>query len=276
MVRQESHQMHADSQSQSRSPSGQNRRARRDLHRFTEQLDDELQEALDAARGRSLAPIESIARRCKYVLARYVNSPQGRALPKQLSHKPSGIVVSADLAVGFEAIEPHLLDACVQQLDDAIEALRQYDGKPFRRKPIAVGRGTEPGGRAEGDEERSLERLAQAAAELVNLFRDAMAVLSTPTPQGEMKPVVKVSSAKPDVLTPPQFAEELGVHTDKVYAWIRSAELRATDTATKRGGRPRYRISRTDADDFQRRRQNSPPPPSPRRKKQGSDGESFY
>jgi uncharacterized membrane protein len=56
------------------------RRAQRALHRFTEQLDAEVQEALDAARGRHFAPIESVVRRCEYVLARYLTAAQGRAL----------------------------------------------------------------------------------------------------------------------------------------------------------------------------------------------------
>ena len=73
-------------------------------------------------------------------------------------------------------------------------------------------------------------------------------------------------TAKPDdktsaILTPPQLAREMGIHVDKVYAWIRSGELLATNTAIELGRRGRYRIKRSDAEDFQRRRQNLPPPP---------------
>ena len=79
------------------------------------------------------------------------------------------------------------------------------------------------------------------------------------------------------MLTPQQLAKQMGIHVDKVYALIRSGELRATDTAVKRGGRPRYRISRDDADAFQQRRRNLPPPPAvPRRKKRDLGITEYY
>ena len=117
---------------------GRNERALRALHRFTEQLDAEVQEALDAAKGRCLSPIESVQRRCEYLLARYLTPAQGRALPKQLLRKPAGLTVTADLATTLKAVEPHLLDACVRQMRAAIEMLRPCDGKPFGRKPIGA------------------------------------------------------------------------------------------------------------------------------------------
>jgi hypothetical protein len=43
-------------------------------------------------------------------------------------------------------------------------------------------------------------------------------------------------------VSPPQYAERLGVKPDKVLAWINTGELRAVNTATFRGGRPRWRI----------------------------------
>ena len=64
------------------------------------------------------------------------------------------------------------------------------------------------------------------------------------------KPSAKPADTNPSVLTPPQLAKEMGIDVDKVYAFIRSSELRATDTAIKPGGRARYRISRADAADF--------------------------
>ena len=44
-------------------------------------------------------------------------------------------------------------------------------------------------------------------------------------------------------LTPPNIAESLGVDPAKVLVWINSGELEASDVATKRGGRPRWRVS---------------------------------
>ena len=48
---------------------------------------------------------------------------------------------------------------------------------------------------------------------------------------------MKPNDGSPNVLTPPQLAKEWGVDVDKVYAFIRSNELRATNTAIKPGGR---------------------------------------
>ena len=149
---------------------GPNLRAQRALHRFTEQLDAEVQEALDAARARQLAPFESVRQCCEYLLARYVAPAQGRALPKQLLRKPAGLTVGADLVAGLDAVEPHLLDACLRQLQAAIETLRPFDGKPFGRKAIVLGRADAKVGKQAqepaGEEEQALERLEQAGADI--------------------------------------------------------------------------------------------------------------
>ena len=260
---------------------GPNLRAQRVLHRFTEQLDAEVQEALDAARGRSLAPFESIERRCEYVLARFLTSVQSRALPKQLLRKPDGLTVSADLVAGLDAVDPHLLDACLRQLQAVIETLRPFDGKPFTRKPIVFGRADAKVGKQAqepaGEEKQALERLEQAGAEIVQLFRDSVESLAAQSAVVAKKPSVKSEDKTAKVLTPPQLAAEVGIDVDKIYAFIRSSELRATNTAIKPGGRARYRINRADAEDFQRRRQNlPPPPPSPRRKKMDLGGKAYY
>ena len=248
-------------------------RTQRALHRFTEQLDAEVQEALDAARGRSLAPFESVERRCEYLLARYLMPAQGRALPKQLLRKPAGLTVTADLAAGLKTVEPHVLDACAQQLHAAIEMLKPFDGKPFGRKPL----GSAVGHKTVSEEDKALERLEQAGSDLVQLFRGAVESLAAEVPASSKKRAAKPDDKSPTVLTPPQLAKEWGVDVDKIYAYIRSNELRATNTAIKLGGKARYRIHRQDAEDFQRRRQNLPPPPlSPRRKKMDLGGKGYY
>ncbi len=251
---------------------GTNLRTQRVLHRFTEQLDAEVQEAMDAARARQLAPFESVRQRCEYLLARYVTPAQGRALPKQLLRKPAGLTVGADLVAGLDFVEPHLLDACLRQLQAAIETLRPFDGKPFGRKAIVLGRAAAKVGKQAqepaGEEEQALVRLEQAGAEIVQLFRDSVERLAAQSAVGAKKPAVRPEDKTAKVLTPPQLAKEWGVHVDKIYAFIRSNELRATNTAIKPGGKARYRIHRQDAEDFQRRRQNLPPPPvSPRHRK---------
>ena len=252
----------------------------RAFQRFVEQFETDVQEALDATKSRRIAPFEWVLQCCEYLHARYV--APGQALPKHLLRKPTGLSVSADLVVGLKTVEAHLLEACVRQIQAAIEMLRRFDGKPFGRRVI-VRRCGEVDTQSQGTmseeekaEQKALERLEQAGVAIVQLFQNAVERLMT------QASVVNKRSAKPEdktskTLTPPQLARQMGVHVDKIYAWIRSGELRATNTAVKRGGRPRYRISREDAEDFQRRRQNSPPPPpSPRRKKKDSGVTEYY
>lgn len=48
----------------------------------------------------------------------------------------------------------------------------------------------------------------------------------------------------PRYITPPQYAEQLGVSPDKVRAWCASGAIRAIDVSEHPGvGRPRWRIS---------------------------------
>jgi transposase len=57
-----------------------------------------------------------------------------------------------------------------------------------------------------------------------------------------------------ETLTPPEVARILRVSSEKVIGWLLAGELEGFDAATKRGGRPRYRITREALADFQRRR----------------------
>lgn len=65
-------------------------------------------------------------------------------------------------------------------------------------------------------------------------------------------------------LTPPQLAGEWRVDVHRVLAWIKSGELRAANLATRLSGRPRYRISREDAEAFWHRRMVVPLPKAPK------------
>ncbi len=62
-------------------------------------------------------------------------------------------------------------------------------------------------------------------------------------------------------ITPPRLARRWGIGVDKVFAWIRSGELRAVNAATNPSGRPRFLIDVADIEAFERQRQVQPPQP---------------
>ena len=73
-------------------------------------------------------------------------------------------------------------------------------------------------------------------------------------------------------LTPPQYAEELGVGADKVISFIKSGELKAIDISSKRGSpRPRYLIDKADIEAFEAARAVVPPPAKARRRRRRRD-----
>ena len=73
-------------------------------------------------------------------------------------------------------------------------------------------------------------------------------------------------------LTPPAIAEELGIRQSKIAAWIASGELIAVDLSESRGGRPRWRIRRSDLEAFLLRRQSQKPAEPIRRRKRQDTG----
>lgn len=52
-------------------------------------------------------------------------------------------------------------------------------------------------------------------------------------------------------ITPPIYAAECGISTEKVISFIQSGQLRAVNFATKPSGRPRYLIDRADIERFE-------------------------
>ncbi|HTM54857.1 MAG TPA: helix-turn-helix domain-containing protein [Pirellulales bacterium] len=58
--------------------------------------------------------------------------------------------------------------------------------------------------------------------------------------------------------TPPQIAEQLGIATSKVLAWIARGELSAVNLAAATSTRPRWRISRDALETFLSSRQSRP------------------
>lgn len=70
-----------------------------------------------------------------------------------------------------------------------------------------------------------------------------------------------------EYLSPPAVAELLSIDVGKVYAWLSSGELRGVNVAERRGGRPRWRIARSDLESFLLRRSAGPPVQTTRRRK---------
>jgi hypothetical protein len=65
------------------------------------------------------------------------------------------------------------------------------------------------------------------------------------------------------------FAEEIGVHVEKVLSWIRSKELKASNLSARPNQQPRWKILREDAEAFLRKRANvvAEPPSKPARRR---------
>lgn len=80
-------------------------------------------------------------------------------------------------------------------------------------------------------------------------------------------------------LTVPQLSRQWGVSTNKVVAFIRSGELRATNLATSTAGRPRYAIDLADVESFERARQVMPASSAPiaiGRRRQTASVKNFF
>jgi hypothetical protein len=77
-------------------------------------------------------------------------------------------------------------------------------------------------------------------------------------------------------LTPPEVAARYGVDANKVVAWIRSGQLRAINTATKAGGRPRYRISPAAVALFEAARTTVPQPKIACRRRRDPSVREFF
>lgn len=68
-------------------------------------------------------------------------------------------------------------------------------------------------------------------------------------------------------LTPGELAKEWRVDVHRVLGWIRSGALPAANLAGSLFARPRFRITRTDADEFWRSRMIKPLPRPTRKAK---------
>lgn len=77
-------------------------------------------------------------------------------------------------------------------------------------------------------------------------------------------------------LSPPEVAALLGVAAIKVTRWILSGELRATDVSTGRKVKPRWRVKRTDLEEFLAGRSNRPAAAVTRRKPAATTDQNVY
>jgi hypothetical protein len=77
-------------------------------------------------------------------------------------------------------------------------------------------------------------------------------------------------------ITPPQYAQELGVKPATILDRIRSGELVAIDMAKPGSKRPRYRIHRSEAVAFEQRRTAGPTPKPQRRRKRDTSIIAFF
>ena len=259
------------------------RQAHAAMHRFVDRLEAEVQDAVDAARARQLAPIRRVAGVCRYLQLRYRPVGQVEAAGRRSPRKPSGLVVEPELVPGLMCLDPTELGTRVVELQEAILAVQPYDGKPFERPPILIGSPREKAAtrkelrekarleEKEGPEGVGLAALERASTDLVDLFRDVVAQLAERI--GSAVPRRKAAEDKtPAMLTPPKLAKRLGVSSDKVRDWIRSGQLAATDVAKPTSTRARYKISEEAVREFEKKRQPEKPPPSPRRRRKKDPG----
>jgi excisionase family DNA binding protein len=76
--------------------------------------------------------------------------------------------------------------------------------------------------------------------------------------------------------TPPQLARRWSVSRSKVLRWLATGELRGIDLATRRGGRPRWRVPLDAVLAFEAAWPSTPIPASQRRRKAAPAGVIEY
>lgn len=68
------------------------------------------------------------------------------------------------------------------------------------------------------------------------------------------------------LFSPAEIAKSRGVNVTKVLTWINSGELKAVNYAAKLGGLPRWKVSASALEDFERLRQSGPLTPKVERR----------
>ena len=115
------------------------RRVHAAMHRFVDRLEAEVQDAVDAARSRRLAPIQGVAKVCRDLQRRYLPVGQIKETGGRYPRKPTGLAVEPDFVPGLMCLVPPRLAECVAELQKAIRAVQPYEGKPFERQPVVIG-----------------------------------------------------------------------------------------------------------------------------------------
>ena len=113
--------------------------------------------------------------------------------------------------------------------------------------------------------------VAEALPDVASVLTIRTSALSLTTAQAVLCEALAALATKPTSLTPPQVAKRLGVSPDAVRGWIRSGELKATNTADPKKKRPRYRVTPDAVAEFERKRNVVPIEQVRRRRKPDSE-----
>jgi len=248
------------------------RRAKDALHRFAEWLEQELADAVAAARGRRLAPLRYVVQVCRFVQRRHMLGEVNEAVSR-----PSGLTVEPDLPAALRQVDLGAMAACINGFAQIEVALEPFEGQSFPRKQLILNSAAKKAAArrraatvTESAEDAALAALEDRARGMVSLLHDAVAVLAEHVdtkPPGETRP----PGDDREMYTPPQLAKKLAVGQDKIYAWIRSNRLKAINAAKTPGGRPRYLISQAAVDDFLKRAQVETTSAAPKRSRNSND-----
>lgn len=78
------------------------------------------------------------------------------------------------------------------------------------------------------------------------------------------------------MLSVKEVAELLGIRPHGVLQLIHTGQITAADVSLHPGGKPRWRVSRGEAEEFVRRRTKSPTPKRRRRRRQAPDIKQYF
>jgi hypothetical protein len=167
----------------------EHRRGHAAVHRFVGQLEREVEDAIDAARARQLAPIKGILQNWRYLWRRYLDPAMAVGEPRAYPKPPAGWVeIEPDLAIGLKFLDTKEWNACFDDLKKVTAALEVYEGRPFRRKlpwlaqeDASDDETVTPAQSHESDsEDRLLNKLQQDARKIAAFFNSLKDSLAGP------------------------------------------------------------------------------------------------
>ncbi len=145
------------------------------VHRFVGRLGIEVEDAIDAARARQLAPIRGILQNWRYLWRRYL-APEAVSRQQQTYPRPpiGWVDIEPDLATGLALLDTREWNACYESLANAVRELEQYEGQPFKRKLPRIITGEDadvvPTQIQDDSEDSLLNKVEQDARTIVALF----------------------------------------------------------------------------------------------------------